>query len=147
MSTSEIGKLENRWRENRQGLTFAPLAEAYRKAKDPHRALEILGEGLALHPDYLPAGIVRGRCHLDLGDDQAAESAFARVLALDTENVIALKALADITERHARFDESESLLRQLLLIDRSNEDARGQLARLDLGRERAATAAANAGPD
>jgi len=131
MSTSEIAKLESRWRENRQGLTFAPLAEAYRKMKEPQRALEILGEGLALHPDYIPASIVLGRCHLDLGDDAAAEAAFGRVLALDGENVIALKALADITERHLRFDESENWLRQLLVIDRSNDEARAQLTRVE----------------
>ena len=131
MSTSEIAKLESRWRENRQGLTFAPLAEAYRKMKEPQRALEILGEGLGLHPDYIPASIVLGRCHLDLGDDTAAEAAFNRVLALDGENVIALKALAEITERHLRFDEAEGWLRQLLAIDRSNEEARAQLVRVE----------------
>jgi predicted Zn-dependent protease len=90
MSTSEIAKLESRWRENPQGLTFAPLAEAYRKMKEPQRALEILGEGIGLHPDYIPASIVLGRCHLDLGDDASAEEAFARVLALVCEYVIAL---------------------------------------------------------
>src|SRR6476659_6051825 len=131
MSTSEIAKLESRGRENRQGLTFAPLAEAYRKMKEPQRALEILGEGLGLHPDYIPASIVLGRCHLDLGDDGAAEQAFSRVLSLDSENVIALKALADITERHLRFDESENWLRQLLVIDRSNDEARAQLTRVE----------------
>ena len=51
MSTSEIAKLESRWRENPNGLTFAPLAEAYRKQKDPQRALEILLPGLGKHPD------------------------------------------------------------------------------------------------
>ena len=131
MSTSEIAKLESRWRENPQGLTFAPLAEAYRKMKEPQRALEILGEGIGLHPDYIPASIVLGRCQLDLGDDASAEEAFGRVLALDSENVIALKALADITERHLRFDESENWLRQLLVIDRSNDEARTQLLRVE----------------
>ena len=131
MSTSEIAKLESRWRENPQGLTFAPLAEAYRKMKEPQRALEILGEGIGLHPDYIPASIVLGRCHLDLGDDAAAEGAFARVLALDSENVIALKALAEITEKHLRFDEAENWLRQLLVIDRSNDEARAQLTRVE----------------
>jgi tetratricopeptide (TPR) repeat protein len=138
MSTNEIAKLESRWRENRQGLTFAPLAEAYRKMKEPQRALEILGEGLGLHPDYIPASIVLGRCHLDLGDDAAAEDAFNRVLALDGENVIALKALAEITERHLRFDEAEGWLRQLLAIDRSNEEARAQLVRVEDSRRNTA---------
>ncbi|HEY6947770.1 MAG TPA: hypothetical protein VI297_03045, partial [Gemmatimonadales bacterium] len=130
MSTSEIAKLESRWRENPNGLTFAPLAEAYRKQKDPQRALEILLPGLGKHPDYIPANIVLGRCHWDLNDLPAAERAFTHVLGLDGENVIALKALADITERLARYDETERWLDALLAVDRSNDEARAQLTRV-----------------
>jgi tetratricopeptide (TPR) repeat protein len=133
--TSEIDKLERRLRENPEGRTFAPLADAYRKAGDVPRALEILKTGLQLHPDYLSASIVLGRCHLDLGDLASAEGAFRRVLELDKENVIAIKALADITERQARFDESEHWLSYLLSIDGSNEEARLQLQRLDGARD------------
>ncbi|HET8625711.1 MAG TPA: tetratricopeptide repeat protein [Gemmatimonadales bacterium] len=130
MSTSEIAKLESRWRDNPQGLTFAPLAEAYRKQKDARRALEILVPGLERHPDYIPANIVLGRCHWDLNDLEAAETAFARVLTLDGENVIALKALADIAERLSRPQEAERWLETLLAIDRSNDEARDQLVRI-----------------
>jgi tetratricopeptide (TPR) repeat protein len=130
MALSEIEKLENRWRENKQGLTFAPLAEAYRKSGDPQRALDVLKPGLELHPDYIPASIVLGRCHLDLGDDGAAEGAFSHVLSLDPENVIALKALAEVSERHARYGDAERWLQTLISVDRSNDEARGQLARM-----------------
>jgi tetratricopeptide (TPR) repeat protein len=135
MSSSEIAKLESRWRENPQGLTFAPLAEAYRKMRDIPRALEILAEGLGRHPDYIPASIVLGRCQLDLGSDEQAEAAFHRVLELDDENVIALKALADIAERQGRLEEAGSRLLALLEIDRSNDEARIQLARVEALRE------------
>lgn len=137
--TSEIDKLERRHRENPEGRTFAPLADAYRKAGDVARALEVLKTGLQLHPDYLSASIVLGRCHLDLADLPSAEGAFQRVLDLDKENVIAIKALADITERLSRFDESEHWLNYLLSIDGSNEDARIQLQRLAVLREQQAT--------
>jgi tetratricopeptide (TPR) repeat protein len=151
MALSEIEKLERRYAENPQGLTFAPLAEVHRKNGDVSRALDLLRPGLTLHPDYIPASIVLGRCHLDLGDLPAAEAAFMHVLGLDGENVIALKALADITERVFRFDESERWLRTLLSIDRSNDDARDQLGRVELARRQAETTAAPApagsGPD
>jgi len=138
MSISEIAKLESRWRENPNGLTFAPLAEAYRKQKDLERALEILTPGLEKHPDYIPANIVLGRCHWDLNDLGAAERAFTHVLGLDGENVIALKALADITERLIRYDEAERWLETLLVVDRSNDEARDQLERIrELQREQA----------
>jgi tetratricopeptide (TPR) repeat protein len=146
MALSEIEKLERRYAENPQGLTFAPLAEVHRKNGDVARALELLRAGLTLHPDYIPASIVLGRCHLDLGDLPAAEGAFTHVLSLDGENVIALKALADITERQHRFDESERWLRTLIAVDRSNDEARDQLGRVEASR-RQAEVASSASPD
>jgi hypothetical protein len=140
MALSEIEKLERRYAENPQGLTFAPLAEVYRKSGEVQRALDLLGPGLQVHPDYIPANIVLGRCHLDLGDVHAAETAFLHVLALDGENVIALKALADISERLLKFDEAERWLHALLAVDRSNDDAREQLQRVEISRRQAGVA-------
>ncbi|HEX3232586.1 MAG TPA: tetratricopeptide repeat protein [Gemmatimonadales bacterium] len=146
MAISEIEKLERRYAENPQGLTFAPLAEVHRKNGDVARALELLRSGLELHPDYIPASIVLGRCHLDLGDLPAAETAFTHVLNLDGENVIALKALADINERLFRFDDAERWLDTLISVDRSNDEARDQLERVEASR-RQAEQASSADPD
>ncbi len=137
MALSEIEKLERRYAENPQGLTFAPLAEVHRKNGEVQRALDLLGPGLQIHPDYIPASIVLGRCHMDLGDVHAAEKAFLHVLALDGENVIALKALADISERLLKFDDAERWLNTLLIVDRSNDDAREQLQRVEITRRQA----------
>lgn len=144
MALSEIEKLERRYAENPQGLTFAPLAEVHRKNGDITRALELLRSGLTLHPDYIPASIVLGRCHLDLGELPAAETAFRHVLELDGENVIALKALADIAERQSRFDDAAGLLTTLLSVDRSNDEARAQLTRLEAAREQTGSIEADA---
>jgi len=135
MATSEIEKLERRYAENPHGLTFAPLAEVHRKIGDIPRALELLTAGLELHPNYIPASIVLGRCHQDQGDLAAAEAAFAHVLRLDDENVIALKSLADINERQERYAEAETWLRRLVAIDRSNDEAREQLQRVETARQ------------
>lgn len=136
MATTEIEKLERRYAENPQGLTFAPLAEVHRKNGDIPRALELLRAGLELHPNYIPASIVLGRCHWDAGDLPAAESAFAHVLRLDDENVIALKSLADINERLERYGEAQRWLNRLLSVDRSNEDARQQLTRVETAKQK-----------
>jgi hypothetical protein len=140
MALSEIEKLERRYAENPQGLTFAPLAEVHRKNGEVQRALDLLGPGLQIHPDYIPASIVLGRCHMDLGDVHAAEAAFLHVLALDGENVIALKALADISERLVKFDDAERWLHTLLTVDRSNDEAREQLQRVEIARRQAEVA-------
>ena len=126
----EIEKLQRRWQENPLGLTFAPLAEAYRKEGMLADALELLEIGLSQHPSYVPAHIVKGRCFLDTQSDGEAERAFLRVTDLDPENVIALKGLADVAERGGRYDSAIGRLERLLEFDRSNEDAQQQLSRL-----------------
>jgi len=128
--TTEIEKLERRWQENPLGLTFAPLAEAYRKAGEIGKALELLDTGLAQHPGYVPAHIVRGRCHVDGGERALAELDFLCVAELDPENVIALQGLADLAESEGRLSDAIRRLEALLEVDRNNEEARGQLDRL-----------------
>ncbi|MFI5280562.1 MAG: tetratricopeptide repeat protein, partial [Gemmatimonadales bacterium] len=127
---SEIEKLEARWAENPDGRYFAPLADAYRKAGRVDDAIMVVGEGLTKHPDYLSAHIVLGRCHLEKKDDAAALATFEKVLGLDTENVIALKSLAEIAERQARTDDARRWLQRLLTVDAMNTDAADDLARL-----------------
>ena len=129
-TNSEIEKLERRWQDNPLGLTFAPLAEAYRKSGEVAKALELLEVGLAQHPNYVPAHIVRGRCHVDAQQNAQAEQAFRRVTELDPENAIALKGLADLAESEGRVSEAIARLEAMLEVDRNNEDARGQLDRL-----------------
>ncbi len=126
----EIEKLQRRWQENRLGLTFAPLAEAYRKEGMLPEALELLDAGLLQHPNYVPAHIVRGRCLVDSGADAAAEISFGRVLDLDPENGIALKGLAEIAERAGRYSDAARRLERLLDFDRNNEEARSQWDRI-----------------
>jgi len=82
--TSEIEKLEKRWAENPKGRNFAPLADAYRKAGELDRAIELCKSGLERHPDYVSAHIVYGRCFLDLKNDAAASQVFRKVLAVTT---------------------------------------------------------------
>ena len=127
--TSEIEKLEQRFAENRRGRTFAPLADAYRKAGLIDNAIELCQEGLKVHPDYVSAWIVYGRCLLDKKDDPGAHGVYQKVLGLDPENVLALKTLAEIAERGNRPDEAAGWLGRLLSADPMNGDAAEALAR------------------
>ena len=127
--TSEIEKLEKRWAENPKGRNFAPLADAYRKAGELDRAIELCTAGLERHPDYVSAHIVFGRCLIDQKNDPGASAVFRKVLALDPENVLALKILAEIAERGGRYDEAADWLSRLLSADPMNGDAAEALAR------------------
>lgn len=137
---SEIEKLERRWKENPKGTVFAPYAEVLRKHGEHDLAREVLRQGLELHPDHIPGNIVLARVCLDLREDGPAEAAFTHVLELDAENVIALKALADITERQGRLLEASHWLSRLIAVDPSNDEARDQFGRVEGAREAAALA-------
>lgn len=139
--TSEIEKLEARYRENPKGRNFAPLADAYRKAGLVDNAIELCQAGLQLHPDYVSGHIVHGRCLVDKKDDTAADAVFRRVLELDPENILALKVLAEIAERNERFDTAAEWLDRLLMADPMNGEAAEGLTRV-----RAKAAAAPAAP-
>jgi tetratricopeptide (TPR) repeat protein len=128
--TSEIEKLEARYRENPKGRNFAPLADAYRKAGLIDNAIELCQAGLQLHPDYVSGHIVHGRCLVDKKDDTGAESVFRKVLELDPENILALKVLAEISERNDRFDQAVEWLNRLLLADPMNGEAAEGLSRV-----------------
>ena len=128
--TSEIEKLEARYRENPKGRNFAPLADAYRKAGLIDNAIELCQTGLQLHPDYVSGHIVHGRCLVDKKDDTGAEAVFRKVLDLDPENILALKVLAEIAERNERFADAAEWLNRLLMADPMNGDAADGLSRV-----------------
>lgn len=127
--TSEIDKLEARFRDNPKGRNFAPLADAYRKAGLIDNAIDLCQNGLKLHPDYVSAYIVYARCLVDKKDDPAALGVFRKVLELDGENIIALRGLAELAERNGKYEEEVEWLSRLLNADPMNGDAAEALAR------------------
>lgn len=137
---SEIEKLEQRYREN-PDQWFAALADSYRKAGSLDLALDVVRAGLEKRPNYVSGHIVLGRCLLQKPDDLAAGQAFEKVLTLDGENVIALKALSEISERAGRMSDAQRWLSRLLEVDPMNEEAEQALAKL-----KEAAAAAPAAP-
>jgi len=142
---SELDRLEARYRENPKGRNFAPLADAYRKAGLIDNAIDLCQEGLKLHPDYVSAHIVYGRCLIDKKDDPGAEQVYQKVLTLDPENIIALKVLAEIADRTSHFDDVVQWLTRLLAADPMNGDAAEALARAK-GKAAATKAAAPTEP-
>src|SRR5690348_1844007 len=138
--TSEIEKLERRWLENPKGRNFAPLADAYRKAGEIDRAIDLCKSGLELHPDYVSAHIVYGRCLIDQKDDPGATEVFQKVLQLDPENILALRILSEIAERTGHYEQGAEWLTRLISADPMNGDAAEALTRMKAKATQAKTA-------
>lgn len=84
---------------------FVPLANAYRQAGDLDRAIAICREHLPQQPGHMSGHIVLGRAYFGKGDLDAAREVFMTSIALDDENVIALRHLGDIARtRHATVE-------------------------------------------
>jgi tetratricopeptide (TPR) repeat protein len=127
---AEIEKYEQKHAENPDGRNFVPLANAYRKAGELQLAERLLRTGLVRYPDYLSAHIVLGRTLADRGAGAEAAAEFRQVLAIDPQNLIALRTLGDLAVEAGRADEAEYWYRELLAVDPMNEEAQRALVEI-----------------
>ncbi len=95
----DIAKLEALYAENPEGRVFIHLAEAYRRAGELDRALEVVQDGISRYTEDSSAHVVLGRVLEDRQQDDEAAAAFRRVLELDAHNLVALRGLGDLAFR------------------------------------------------
>jgi tetratricopeptide (TPR) repeat protein len=126
----EIEQLEERYAQNSQGLVFAHLADAYRKAGDYAKAEGLILHGLKMHPNYISAHNVLGRVYLDAERFSDAHEQFSKVLELDPQNMIALKALGDLAVNGGRLEDARSWYERILQIDPRNEEVLKEMENL-----------------
>ncbi len=129
----EIRVLRDRLRsqEDPEDRTFAPLTDALRRAGQLDEARELLDAYLPRHPEYATGHVVAGLLYKDLGDSARAREALSRVLELDSENVVALDAMAELAQAHGLRDEALGYLRELVELDPSHPTAREHLQELE----------------
>lgn len=88
-----VTQLRRRWEADRTSRLFLQLAEEYRQLGRLRDSVEVLDAGLVEHPGYLSALVAKGRCHLELGEPQAAREALERVVRQDATQAVASKLL------------------------------------------------------
>jgi tetratricopeptide (TPR) repeat protein len=110
---------------------FARLANEYRKRGELDSAIEICRSHVPLQPGYISGHIVLGQALYDSGSLEEARSTFETALALDPENLIALRHMGDIARANGDFARARAWYRQLLEIDPQNEEVAAQLESLD----------------
>ncbi|HLM68994.1 MAG TPA: hypothetical protein VK358_15755, partial [Longimicrobium sp.] len=100
---SRVQSLESSYADN-PGRYFVALAGAWREGGDIARAEEILRENLKRFPG-LSAHVLLGRCLADRGAFQEAANEFHYVLSIDSQNLIALRTLAEMAAAGGRRGE------------------------------------------
>jgi len=101
---------------------FVPLANEYRNAHDLDRAISLCREHLPAQPGHMSGHIVLGRAYFEKGDLAAAQEVFLTSVALDDENLIALRHLGDIAAARQALPEARDWYTRVLDADPQNDE-------------------------
>lgn len=130
MSTAaRIDELRKKFEENPRRF-FAPLANELRKAGDLSQAIALCREHLPKQPGHMSGYIVFGQALYETGELDEARGVFEQALALDPENLIALRHLGDIARRQDQPQVARRWYERVLEADPRNDDIAAQLASL-----------------
>lgn len=88
-----LSQLRARWEADPSSRIFLQLAEEYRHLGRVQEGLAVLDRGLKEHPGYLSALVAKGRCHIELGESEAARVVLERVVKQDATQMVANKLL------------------------------------------------------
>lgn len=78
---------------------FGVIAERFRRAGQPEKAVALCREGLEAFPDHLSARVTLGWSLLDLGEHQEAFDQLKSVLKRAPDNLAAIRGLAELHEQ------------------------------------------------
>jgi tetratricopeptide (TPR) repeat protein len=116
MDYDRLRELQQKYDENPRRY-FAPLANEYRKGGQLKRAIEICRAQLAEMPGHMSGQIVFGQALYEAGEYEEARMVFERAIALDPENLIALRSLGDMSLQAGDSREARSWYTRLLDAD------------------------------
>ncbi|HMG12747.1 MAG TPA: tetratricopeptide repeat protein [Gemmatimonadaceae bacterium] len=116
MDYDRLRELQQKFEENPRRY-FAPLANEYRKGGQPKRAIEICRSQLTQMPGHMSGQIVYAQSLYECGEFDEARQVFERALALDPENLIALRSLGDMSLQSGNTVEARKWYQRLLDAD------------------------------
>ena len=135
-ATSRVDDLRKRYHENPRRF-FAPLANEYRKTGFTDRAILLCEKHLGEQPDNMNGLIVYGQCLFETGRLVEARAPFEAALAVDPENLIALRHLGDIARLGADHESARGWYQRVLEFDRRNDEVIALLAEVGGGAQEA----------
>ena len=125
-----IIELQRKFEDNPRRY-FASLANEYRKAGDLQRAISICGIYLENQPGHIAGQVVLGQALHASGQVDQAAAVFRTVLALDPENLIALKCLGGIAESKGDLTLAHENFRKALTADPRDHDTSRRLKQVE----------------
>jgi|GEM_PF-1920641 len=127
---SRLQELTAKYMQNPRRF-FVPLANEYHLSGDLDRAIALCREHLPAQPGHMSGHIVLGRAYYTKGDLQAAHDVFLTSVALDDENLIALRHLGDIARSRQETVEAGRWYARVLEADPDNAEVEQIMRSLD----------------
>lgn len=128
---SEIAKLSEKYNKDPRSRIFVQLADCYRKNNMVDEALDVLNKGLEHHPQYPLAYLVLGKCYFDKRAYIQARDAFEKTIALDPNNIVALRMLAKTCEILKDEKGQINAYKNIVGIDPLDTNAKDKLTTLE----------------
>src|SRR4029079_16459788 len=120
-SSARIDELKKKFDENPRRY-FAPLANEYRNVGDLDQALFICEAYLPQQPGHMSGHIVYAQTLFEMARYDDSKAAFGTALALDPENLIALRHLGDIARQAGDLVTARDWYQRVLEADPRNEE-------------------------
>ncbi|RPI51536.1 MAG: hypothetical protein EHM55_18705, partial [Acidobacteria bacterium] len=117
-----IEDLRRRVQNDPASIAFAQLAEEYRRAGSYREAIATCRAGLTMHPGYLSARVTLGRALIEVNDMDAAETELSHVLRNASENLAAIRGLAEIHHRRGQLSEALKFYKMALRLAKHDPD-------------------------
>jgi tetratricopeptide (TPR) repeat protein len=102
--TARLEELRRRVQRDPASISFAALAEEYRRLGQFGDAIDTCRAGLLRHPAYVSARVTLGRALIEVGAYDEAAFELEEVLRTAPENLAAIRALADIHRRRGEME-------------------------------------------
>jgi tetratricopeptide (TPR) repeat protein len=117
-----IEDLRRRVQKDPASIAFAQLAEEYRRAGQHKESVEVCRAGLSVHPGYLSARVTLGRALVEVGQLDDAQHELETVLKSASENLAAIRGLAEIHHRRGALTEALAYYRSALTLARNDPE-------------------------
>jgi tetratricopeptide (TPR) repeat protein len=128
---SEITRLNEKFSKDPKSRIFVQLADLYRKNNMIDEALDVLNKGFEFHPDYPVAYLIQGKCYHDKRSYVQARDAFEKTIALDPQNIVALRMLAKTCEILKDERGQIDAYKSIVAIDPLDANAKERLSMLE----------------
>ena len=128
---SEITRLNEKFSKDPKSRIFVQLADLYRKNNMIDEALDVLNKGFEFHPDYPVAYLIQGKCYHDKRSHIQARDAFEKTIALDPQNIVALRMLAKTCEILKDERGQINAYKSIVAIDPLDANAKERLSMLE----------------